>query len=139
RNLHPLLELRLDLEALGRADVFQVDAAEGRLQRGHGLDHALDRVGGDLDVEHVDIGALLEENGFAFHHRLGGQRTDVAKAQHRGAVRHHRHQVGAARQGCGLARIFGDDRAGRSNARRIGQREVALVRQRLDRLDLELT
>ena len=33
RDLHALLELRLDLEALRALDVLQVDAAEGRLQR----------------------------------------------------------------------------------------------------------
>jgi hypothetical protein len=40
----------------------------------------------DLDVEHVDAGELLEQDRLALHHRLGGERPDVAEAQHRGAV-----------------------------------------------------
>ena len=42
RDLHALLELRLDLEALRRLDVLEIDAAEGRLQRRHHVDDALD-------------------------------------------------------------------------------------------------
>jgi hypothetical protein len=38
RDLHPLAQLALDDEALRRLDVFQVDAAEGRLQRGDDVD-----------------------------------------------------------------------------------------------------
>jgi hypothetical protein len=38
RDLHALAQLALDVEALGRLDVFQVDAAEGRLQRGDDVD-----------------------------------------------------------------------------------------------------
>ena len=45
RDLHARLELLLDLEAFRRLDVFEIDAAEGRLQRRHGLDHAVDGVG----------------------------------------------------------------------------------------------
>ena len=49
----------------------------------------------DLDVEDVDAGELLEQHRLAFHHRLGGQRADIAQAQHRGAVGDHRDQVAA--------------------------------------------
>ena len=78
RDLHALLELRLDLKAFRSLDVLEIDAAKGRLQCGHGLDHALDGVGGDLDVEHIDAGELLEQHRLAFHDRFRGQRTDVA-------------------------------------------------------------
>ena len=49
----------------------------------------------DLDVEHVDAGELLEQHALAFHHRLAGERADVAQAEHRGAVGDHRDQVAA--------------------------------------------
>jgi hypothetical protein len=68
RDLHALLEARLDLEAFGTLDVLEVDAAEGRLQRRYRLHHALDGVGGDLDVEHVDPGKFLEQDRLALHH-----------------------------------------------------------------------
>ena len=50
---------------------------------------------GELDVEHVDAGELLEQAALAFHHRLAGERADVAQAQHRGAVGDHADQVAA--------------------------------------------
>ena len=93
RDLHPLAQRLLDVEALRRLDVLEVDAAEGRLERRHDLDQLV-RVGlVDLDVEDVDAGELLEQAGLALHDRLAGQRADVAEAQHGGAVRDHRDEV----------------------------------------------
>ena len=94
-NAHAPAQLGLDGEAFGRLDVLQVDRAEGRLQRGDDIAEARRVVGIDLDVEHVDAGELLEQDGLALHHRLAGERADVAEAQHRGAVGDHRHQVAA--------------------------------------------
>jgi hypothetical protein len=48
-----------------------------------------------LQVETVDIGEFLEEHRLALHHRLGGQRPDIAEPQHRGAVGDHRDEVAA--------------------------------------------
>jgi len=45
----------------------------------------------DFDVEHVDPGKLLKQDGFAFHNGLGGQRSNRAKAQDGGPVRNHPH------------------------------------------------
>jgi hypothetical protein len=66
----------------------------------------------DLDVEHVDAGELLEEDGLALHHRLAGQRADGAEAEHRGAVGDHRDQVAARGVVGGLVRVGGDLLAG---------------------------
>src|SRR3546814_6250533 len=78
------------------SDVFSsdlIDAAEGRLQRRDDVDQ-LGRVGlVDLDVEDVDAGELLEQDGLALHHRLGGQRADVAETQHSRAVGNDADQV----------------------------------------------
>ena len=43
-------------------------------------------LGADLEVEDVEVGELLEEIAFALHHRLAGERADVAEAEHGGAV-----------------------------------------------------
>jgi hypothetical protein len=62
-DLHALLERRLDLEALGRLEIFQVDAAERGLQPGNDV-HELVRIGFvDLDVEHVEAREFLEQDG----------------------------------------------------------------------------
>ena len=53
RDVHALDQLRLDLEALGRLDVLEIDAAEGGFQPGDGLHEGVDVGLGDLDIEHV--------------------------------------------------------------------------------------
>ena len=139
RDLHALAQLRLDVEALRRLDVLEVDAAEGRLHARDGLDQRVGVVFGQFDVEHVDTGELLEQAGLAFHHRLAGQRADVAEAQHRGAVGDHGHQVGARGEVASPRAGSSSDRhAGIGHARRIGQRQVALGGHRLGRRDRDL-
>ncbi len=64
-----------------------------------------------LDVEHVDAGELLEQAALALHHRLAGQRADVAQAEHRRAIGDDRDQVATRSVACGL-------RAGRARSRR---------------------
>ena len=96
RNAHARLELLLDLEALRRLDVLEVDAAEGRLERRDRFDHALDLGRVDLDVEDVDAGEFLEQHRLAFHDRLGGERADIAEAEHGRAVGDDGDKVGAA-------------------------------------------
>ena len=130
-----LAQLALDVEAVRRLDVFQVDAAEGGLQRGDHVDQLVQVVLGHFQVEDVDAGELLEQHALAFHHRLGGQRADVAQAQHRGAVGHHGHQVAPAGVAEGVGRVFDNLLAGRGHARRIGQGQVTLVDQLLGRAD----
>ena len=89
----------------------------------------------DLDVEHVDAGELLEQDALAFHHRLGGQRADVAQAEHRGAVGDDGRPGCRARVAEGVGRVVDDLFAGRGDAGRVGQRQVALVDQLLGRRD----
>ena len=70
RDLHARLELCFDLEAFRSLDVLQIDPAECRLKGGHRFDHALDGIGSDLDVEHVDAGEFLEQDRLALHDRF---------------------------------------------------------------------
>ena len=86
RDLHRLLQLFLDDEALGRLDVLEVDPAEGGLQELAGADDLLRVLAVDLDVEDVDVGEALEEDPLPLHHRLAGQCADVSQPQHGGAV-----------------------------------------------------
>ena len=92
-DVEHLAQALLDLEAVRRGDVLEVDAAEGRGDARHGLDEILRVVAVHLDVEHIDIGKLLEQHRLAFHHRLGRQRAGVAQAQHRSAIADDRHQI----------------------------------------------
>ncbi|MNZ60426.1 hypothetical protein D3C78_784950 [compost metagenome] len=129
----------LDLEALRRLDVFQVDAAEGDGDALDGIDEGLRALGVDFDVEHIDTGEALEQHALAFHDRLGGQRAEVAQAENRGAVGNHRHQVALAGVLEGQLGITGDlaDRLG--HARAVRQRQVAGGNGRLGQLDAEFS
>jgi len=60
--VHLLAESLLDLEALGRLDVLEVYAAEGRFHRLHRLTERVDLLDIELDVEHVDVGEALEQH-----------------------------------------------------------------------------
>jgi hypothetical protein len=138
RDLHARLERLLDDEALGGLDVLEVDAAEGGLEAGDGLDELLGVALVDLDVEHVDVRELLEEHRLAFHHRLAGQGPDGPQPEHRGAVGDHRHQVAAGGVVGGGEGIGGDLLTGGGHARRIGQGQIPLIGQGLGGLDGQL-
>ena len=133
RDVHALAQLGFDVEALGRLDVLQVDAAESGFHRGDHVDQLVRVALGELDVEDVDAGEFLEQAGLALHHRLGRQRADVAEAEHRRAVGHHADQVAAGSQFRRRGGIGDDGIAGRSHARRVSQRQIALVGEALGR------
>ena len=138
RDLHALAQLALDVEAVGGLDVFEVDAAEGGFHGRDDLDQTVRILFVEFDVEHVDAGELLEQHALAFHHRLAGQRADVAQAQHGGAVGDHADQVaarGVAERGCG---VFHDLLAGSGHAGGVGQRQIVLVHHLLGGLDADL-
>jgi hypothetical protein len=139
RDLHARLQLRLNLETLGTPDVLQVDAAERRLQCGHGLNHTLDGISRDFNVEHVDAREFLEQDRLALHHGLRRQRADIAKAENSSAVGNDRDKIGARGQRRRFRGVFGNRRAGGRHARRIGERQVTLVSEWLGRLNLKLT
>ncbi|MNH09722.1 hypothetical protein D3C79_691830 [compost metagenome] len=128
RDLHALTQLLLNIEALGRFDIFQVNTAEGRFQRGDHVNQLVRIEFIDFDIEHVNTGKLLKQNPFTFHDRLTGQRTDIPQPQHRGAVGDHRHQVTLGGIFISGQRIGGNFQTGGSHTRRIGQGQIALRR-----------
>ena len=139
RDLHPLAQLALDVEAFRRLDVFEIDAAERRLERRDDVDDLV-RVGlADLDVEYVDAGKFLEQAALALHHRFARERADVAQAQNRAAVRDHGDEIAARRIARRVERIVVDRRARVRDARRVRERKIALVRERLRRRNRDLS
>ena len=137
-DVHQLAQALLDDEALRRLDVLEVDAAEGRRQVAHAVDDRVRVLGADLEVEGVDVGEALEQHRLAFHHRLRGDGAAVAEAEDRGAVRDHRDEVALGGVVEGEVRVLGDRQHRHRDARRIGERQIALRRHRLRRHDLEL-
>src|ERR1700733_2389212 len=79
RNLHRLAEGFLDLETVGGFDVFEIDPAEGGFEKLANLDDLFGIVTVDFNVENVDVGEALEEDGFPFHDRLTSKSADVTQ------------------------------------------------------------
>jgi len=95
--VHLLAESLLDLEALGRLDVLEVYAAEGRFHRLHRLTERVDLLDIELDVEHVDVGEALEQHTLPLHDGLRRRRADVAETEDGRPVRDDRDEVSLRR------------------------------------------
>ncbi len=138
-NAHAGFRLLLDLETLRTLDVLEIDPAERRLERNDDVDQLVDIRFRDFDIEDVDAGEFLEQDRLALHHRLGGQGTDRAETQNRCAVGEHGDQVLARGVDRRAIRIGRDRLAGKGDAGRIGEGEIALIGERLGGDDLELS
>ena len=131
RNVHQFAQALLDDEAFRRLDVFQIDAAEAGAQIAHAVDELVGVLGVDFEIDGVDVGKALEQHRLAFHHRLGRQRAEIAEPQDGGAVGDDGDEIALGRVVVGAARVLGDGEHRHRDARRIGERQVALGRHRL--------
>ena len=121
RNVAACLETLLDLEAIGRADVLEVDTAEGGSEKLAKADDLLRVLAVDFDVENVDIGEAFEEDALALHHRLAGHRTDIAEAEDGGAVGDHSNEVPLVGVLVDQLGVFGDRETRLGNTGGVGQ------------------
>ena len=99
------------------------------------LDESLRLLLRDLDVEDVDAGELLEQDGFALHHRFGGQRSDVAEPEHSRPVGDDAHEVASSGVAHDICGIVGDGGTREGDTWRIGKSQIVLVGDRLSGLD----
>ena len=127
RDAHFLLQRLLDDEAFRSFDVLKVDAAERGFHRPYGSDELFGAVRLEAQVEHVDIGEILEQDALTFHNRLGGIRPDVAEPEDGCAVGDHGHQVGAPGVFGHQRLILRDGLAGFRHTRRIGEGQILLA------------
>lgn len=70
RDVHALFQRRLDDEAIGCGNIFEIDAAKAWREQFDRLDEALRIFGIDLKVDRIDVGEALEQHRLAFHHRF---------------------------------------------------------------------
>ena len=139
RNVATLDQGFFDLEALGRFDVFQVDATPGIGNARHGVDERLRAFSIHFDIHRVDARKALEQDAFALHDRLAGQRPQVAQAKNRATVRNDRNQVALAGIAVRIFRFAGDFANRLGNAWAIRQGQVPRCRSGLGQLHGELT
>ena len=135
RNVEFIAQPAFDDEAFRRLDVFEVYAPEGRTDIADGRDQFFDVLCGHFDVDRIDIGEALEQDGLALHYRLGGKRAEIAHAQDRGAVGDNGDQIPLGGVIVGLLRVVRDRLDRHGHAWRISQRKIALRGHRLSRRD----
>ena len=138
-NFQSLAQFAFDVKAVGRLDIFEVDAAKSWLQRGDDLDQLVGVFFVDFDVEHIDAGKFLEQNAFAFHHRFARQGTDIAQAQYGCAIGDHAYQVAARGVTKGGGGVLHDFFAGHGHAGRVSQCQVVLVHELFGCLDADFS
>ena len=69
-DVHPLFQCLFNDEAIGRGNIFQIDAAKGRLEQFNRVNEALCILGIHFDVDGIDVGKAFEQDCLALHHRL---------------------------------------------------------------------
>ena len=116
-NVDTLLQLALDVEAFGRLDIFQVDAADGGGNHLAKQNDLVDALGVDFNVKHVDVGKALKEDSLAFHNRFRGQRAAVAQAENGSTIADDGHQVALGGVVISKLGIIGDREHGVGNTR----------------------
>ena len=127
-----------DFEAFRSLDVFEVDTAECRGDSLHDFDKLPRILLVDFDVEHIDTGINLEEQGLAFHHRLTGESANITEAEHGRTVRNHCDQVSLAGVFVSEVVVLFDFEAGNGYTRSVGEAQVGLRAMRLGRHDFDL-
>ena len=127
-----------DVEALGRANVLQVDAAEGGLEHADRFDEPVRVARVELEVEPVEIGQPLEEHRRAFEHRLRHDGPDITQARHGRPVRDDAHEVGLRRVAEHRLRVGLDGLAREPGPRQRRQPHVPGRQAAFDRPDLDL-
>ena len=138
RDVEQLAQPLLDDEAFRRLDVLEIDPAPALAEELHAIDELVGVLGIDLEIDGVDVGKALEQHRLAFHHRLGGERAAVAQPEDGRAVGDDGDEIALGGVVVGLALVLGDCQHRNRDARRIGEREVALGRHRLGGNDFEL-
>jgi hypothetical protein len=131
RDVEFRAQLALDDEALGGLDVFKVDAAPRGADGAHAVDEFLRVLLVDLDVDGIDVSEAFEQDGLAFHDRLGRHWAKIAEAEDGRAVGDDGHHVALGGVVVGQLLVLRDGEHGDGDARRIGQRQVLLRGHRL--------
>ena len=121
RHIEQLAKLLLDDEAFRRLDVFEIDPAPALAEQFDAIDELVRILGRHFEIDGIDIGETLEQDRFAFHHRLGRQGAAIAEPENGGAVGDDRDEIALGRVVVRLALVGGDRQHRNGNARRIGQ------------------
>ena len=138
RNVEPVAQPLLDLEAARRGDVLEVDPAEARSDRAHRRDDLVHVLRREAERPGVDAAELLEQHRLPLHHRQRRFRADVAEPEDGCAVGDDRDCVLLHGQVPDELGALGDRGADARHTRRVRHREVVPRLQRRLRRHLDL-
>ena len=138
RDVEPLAQPCLDLEAARRGDVLEVDASEARRDRGDDVDDPVGVLGVEADRPRIDVGEPLEQGALALHHRQCGTGSDVAQSEYGGAVGDDRDAVALHGQPRDVLGVLGQREADPPDTGGVGHRQVVAGAQRHLGVDLDL-
>src|SRR5215471_7777215 len=93
----------------------------------------------DFKVEDIHIGEPFKQDPLAFHDRLAGERTDVAKSENSGPIADHGDQVPARCVLESVVRILFDIETWIGNAGGVSQAQIALRAARLRWADFDFS
>src|SRR5208337_2208158 len=130
-DLHRLLQRLLDVEALRRFDVLQIDAAKSGFQQLAELDNLVGIMSVDFKVEHVHIGKAFKQDTLTFHDGLAGEGTDVSQAEDGSSVAYNGNQVALRGVFESIVGVLFDIQAWIRHSGGVSQAQVALRPARL--------
>ncbi len=120
------LKSLLDAEAFRGLDVLKVDAAKCGRHCLYGIHQFVGILLVDFDVKAVKGSEYFEEQGLAFHHRLCGLGSNVAKAKHGSAIADDSHKVALIGISVSVGGVLFDFKTRIGHARRVSQAQVIL-------------
>ena len=123
RDVTSFLQLLLDLEAAGCADVLKIDSAEAARQKANRMYDFIHILAADAQGNRIHITEIFEEDALAFHDRHSSFRADVAQSQNRRAIGHDRNGVPAAGQLITLGRVLLDCQTGSCHTGGVSDRQ----------------
>ena len=115
-DVHPLFQRLFDDEAIGRGDVFQIDAAKAWAHQSHRVDKGFGIFGIEFQINRINISKAFEQDRLALHHRFGGQRAEIAEAKDGCAVGDDGDEIALCRIFISKRRIFSDGAHGDGDA-----------------------
>src|SRR5206468_2788259 len=129
-DVHLLSQALFDVKAIGRLDILQIDAAEGRLERADDAHYLIGIARVQLYVKHINVCESFEKYSLPFHNRLARQRSDITQAQNCRSIRYHGDEIAPCGVVEDIIRAFFNLPANLRHSRRVSEAEVPLGRAR---------
>ena len=124
RNIQPLLQTRFYLKAARRGDILKIYPAEAVGDKLNGAHYFVGILAFYTKRDSIHPAELLEQAALALHNRHTRQSSDIAKTQHRRAVRYYRNKISPPCQLIGKLGVLRYFKTGLRHSRSICQRQI---------------